>query len=350
VNVEATSDLPDQLPWEALHQAGHQFVTLDNRWPVGRMAGRVVGQDRVIQRQVDGEVRLLAVLAAVDASGRDQWLALKEVLTETQLTWSLTVLVSEKDLLDEIQGLQDGRIRAEMLRDREHLLGTIERVKPNLVHFFCHGTAGGTAADGSMAAPTLLFCTAADRIVEQSSVVIEAKDLSRHPGLQQSLWLMTLNCCDSSAARGVPSLARSLVNEKLPAVLGMRERIVPQNAHLFCRPFYRSVLRQIMAVAEHGGAPADIEWIRALWEPRRELAQLAAAQARGWTIPVMYVRPEPFQLRQPPAHLAEGERKELEARLQKLKEYRDTMGRDISPRMLAELEEEIRRIGQLLYA
>src|SRR5262249_49068673 len=104
-------DLPDEeveeLPWEALRAATPPtFLTLDARWPVGRISG---DYDRDIRPPFEEPVRVLVVLAALGVSGLPQ---LRELLAAfdnaTNVKWKMTVLTKDEDVLNAINNRPAG--------------------------------------------------------------------------------------------------------------------------------------------------------------------------------------------------------------------------------------------------
>ena len=53
----------ESLPWEALYEAGHSFLTITDRWPIGRMPVSMKRDDMAI-RTIWPKLRIVAVIAA----------------------------------------------------------------------------------------------------------------------------------------------------------------------------------------------------------------------------------------------------------------------------------------------
>ncbi|WP_165065749.1 CHAT domain-containing protein [Paludisphaera rhizosphaerae] len=344
--VHMNDEVVEDLPWEAL-RAGNPptFLGLDSRWPVGRMTG-MEGGDTTIRAALESQLRVLVVLAAKGVSGRSQLEELRAAFdpARAHLDWRITVLTKDDDDLTAVaEWARDGApVVAERFDSRQQLFDVLVRDKPHLAHFFCHGTAGGGT---SQAGPTLLFATALDELIDRpESVPVVIGDLIAQPALLDSLWLLVLNCCESALPRGLPSLARSLVQKHLvPAVVGMREKVPPTNAHVFCRPFYREILQIIAAVQD--GSLSEVEWVGALVGTRRELVntlRVDPADLREWTVPVIYVRPEAFVLQPVPND------EELLEELDYLIKFRASLGATAPPSKLARIDARIRELKALL--
>ena len=122
-----------------------------------------------------------------------------------------------------------------------------------------------------------------------------------------------LNCCESAAAGprdNLQSLALMLVRDAaLPAVVGMREPVSSIDASTFTRAFYSALLAEVDG-RRAGTVPADepLNWARYAVRARTTLLDRyqmprteAAESTREWTLPVVYLRPDPFVVTVPPA-------------------------------------------------
>jgi hypothetical protein len=316
IYLHLVSDKAEELPWETLfdNQHGQAFLALHKEWPVGRIIGTAT-PGQVLQGVPDPSIRLLAVLAAADkVSATPQWNALKAAVDTAIKQWKadvkIRVLVCDAALKTAIDGLNDPDIEAVPLADKQTLFDAVADFLPHLIHFFCHGAK---AADGTtrleLATPSDFKAGRTRGSIEVE--VQEFKDEIAH--VHDNLWLITLNCClGASASKDTRSLARLLVADGVPAVLGMREAIKDRDAHEFCGPFYRGVFRAIRPCWTAGSSGVEVEWAHALRGGRRSLIEKnggkkkSGAECKEWTLPVLYVRPEPFKLLPPPAAAAPG--------------------------------------------
>ena len=227
-----------------------------------------------------------------------------------------------------------------MLTDTPALLAAIRHVDPHILHLFCHGTGG--------AAPMLQLATRRDHAVGLgSSIVLEPLQLR---GIGHAAWVATLNCCEGgSDADGARSLASLLISAGYPATVGMREPVASAHAAVFARGFYTSLLRQIderLVPGEEG----ELELAAALVDPRRALRDLhrddaAAEHHREWTLPVLYVRPDPLRIARveaDPAHSA-TERKRLTDFLDTLLRYSAQMPADTPQAVRDQVDAEVRK-------
>jgi hypothetical protein len=97
-------------------------------------------------------------------------------------------------------------------------------------------------------------------------------------------------------------MAHSLVASGIPAAIGSLEPIDAADAHDFSTYFYPTIfsnLRKILA-DNPDGKSSELEWAEALRSPRTGLCERHnndPGNYRQWTLPVLYVRPEPFYVK-----------------------------------------------------
>jgi hypothetical protein len=301
----------DQLPWEAFRFGTSEFVALNKRWPIVRLRETTESAPRDVY-EFAAPIRILAVLSA-PGTGTDrrapaapQWASLRLAIEQHRLGPSatpveLTLLTCEEDLRDAIRTANLQGVTAELIADKEDLIAKIRAVRPQILHFFCHGT--------SEEIPHLQIGTHLDWQAQQDpSIALESEELRQRADPDQNVWLVTLNCCESAMrAKDARSLANSLVAQGFPAALGMREVIDVQTAHQVCSLFYPAALQLIDAAQE--GSVVEIEWAAALYEARTGLVNLccaglvpqaAAKSSKSWTIPVLYTRREPIRIKRIP--------------------------------------------------
>jgi hypothetical protein len=126
-------------------------------------------------------------------------------------------------------------------------------------------------------------------------------------------WLLVLNCCESAAAGpkdNLQSLALMLVRDAaLPAVVGMREPVSSTDASTFTKAFYTALLAEVDG-RRAGTVAADepLNWARyavcartTLLDQHQMPRTEAAESTREWTLPVVYLRPDPFVVTVPAA-------------------------------------------------
>jgi len=358
----------EALPWEILYEDQASFLALSSRQPIARITGTRDGGTE-IYRTFTRTCRILAVMSAAQVTAEPEWDALYGALAGVGFEPRLRVLVGEPDLHAKITALQAQDPRIEAVEfvppDANRLIDQIKRFNPHILHFFCHGHAGDR--------PHLRIALNTDWItgMPDGSLSVESSEFLPLQTMASETWIMVLNCCKTSAGgpSEVRSLALSLINQgpHIPAVVGMREAVAAGDAHLFTGSFYGAIAARIDQFL--GGAElAETDWVGVLDAPRKLLAKQyggnrlvaeAAADAKQWTLPVMYIRPEPFVLRRgvdaapetpasPVARLTPEQRLSLEAQLTA---FRKAMRLAASePALLAEIYVEVRAIELQLEA
>lgn len=302
----------EQLPWEALHAAAAGFIATDSRWPIARVV-KAPAADNPVASFVP-PLRLLTVLGASGSdagtrlSASQEWAELLDAVVGSGLNILLRVLVCEEQLKDGIDALGLEWVSAGFLVDDRGMFDEIDRFKPQLLHFFCHGSADPT--------PRLQIGSRLDwELKRPGSIIIESGQL-RRADPDQAIWLVTLNCCESAqqaatgASHSLP-MASALVVAKFPAVVGMREPVEKTLAHTFCGLFYESLFDEMRTrfKAAQDSAEREFHWACGLHAARQAICRKlqpglavsdTAPDRKEWTIPVVYTRLEPFRLRLEP--------------------------------------------------
>jgi hypothetical protein len=330
---------------------------------------------------IEPPIRILAVLSAAGVDAREEWRALHSALMKERkgpdIDWQLQVLVCQDELLKEVQGLGDRRIQVEYV-DKAQLEDAFGYFKPNIVHFFCHGSLTPS--------PHLELATRADYAVGKQVGSIRLDDaelalLTASDGGMDHCWLITLNCCmgaapsTESGTEHANSLAFSLVRKGFPAVIGMREPITSEDAKVHCGSLYCAVLDEIARCMVSGRRSTVVHWANALIRPRQDLVAhhqgeetrlRAAANSKEWTLPVLYVRSGEFRLRGRATNpgLNKYQRQSLQAQITILQQARQVLipadysrdatagAREVSEQqdeILRRLDEKIEELYEALY-
>lgn len=290
----------ERLRWEALWDDNEEFLALDPRWPIARIADSEIDFQLPVQ-VFTPPLRVLAVMSALGLPAKPEWEKLYAAVDGARqqgLEVELSVLVGEEDLLAAIRkDIQDRTVtgvRVDAVRNSVEIGTAVDSFKPHILHFFCHGSA-------NFGKPQLELATIADRDLGTSSVVLGIKQLTGFPALRD-VWLVTLNCCEGGkAASDLHSMAHRLVAAGVPAAVGMLEPIDAGDAHAFCGAFYTAALRTVRRFLQDTpeGGTGEIEWAEALHPPRFLLSGSGPGPVNSpeWTLPVLYVRPERFQVK-----------------------------------------------------
>lgn len=293
----------EQLYWEALYDDTQgAFLALDLRWPIGRIADALATQPAPPFYKFEGVLRLAVVLSALDVPAAAEWENLRQALDAARtagLPIETLLLVGEETLHDAVQtAIANGEltgVRVSLIEaTADQLEGALDTFKPHLLHFFCHG-----AVDHGVS--RLEVATALDWAAgaEVASLVLPVEQLIALPAMRQT-WLVVLNCCEGGAATAqLHSMAHTLVARGAPAAIGMLEPIAAADAHRFCAGFYPALFREItQALTQATSAqPAPIEWSMSLRAARIQIFNgVDPKSERTWALPVLYARPELFQI------------------------------------------------------
>ncbi|HEX4952431.1 MAG TPA: CHAT domain-containing protein [Thermoanaerobaculia bacterium] len=286
------------LPWEALFDDQVGFLALVDQVRLGRAVMKTGAPP--VERRLDQSLRVLAVLAAAggdtQATAEAEWKGLTQGLKAAKLPWRLQILGSDEVVKEKVEAAADPAVKFEFLASRESIRNAVESFKPHVLHFFCHGF--------NEPSPILELATRSDQELAKprGSVALEEADFSELRQACPEVWLVVLNCCLGAAAGGQSQpLARLLVRQGYPAVVGMQEPIDRRDAHCFAAVFYEGLARYLRKAIK-SPPPVPIDWPLLMVEPRKRLCRqhrptLSQAHlTKPWTLPVLYVSREPFQL------------------------------------------------------
>jgi len=298
-------EAPDALGirWEALWEPSKQFLALQERWPIGR----VTESDRRSVRSYEPPLRILAVMSGVGLSARQEWDALYRavrVAREKGLLVHVTLVLGEEELAEELSALAEETPKwlDVVLMESE---ASIDRLRqdpfPHIVHFFCHGSV--RHGEGS-----LEFATIADwDEVEgrrRNSVSVSLSRLQTFINRREP-WLVVLNCCETAVetpgeSDETQSLAREVVVAGAAAAIGWRQTISPADAHALTDTVYERLLGELAAtlVPAQPGSTVELELTSAAYVARDRLRMAHAndLEAMRWTLPVLFVTPEPLSV------------------------------------------------------
>jgi hypothetical protein len=289
----------EAIPWETLF-GNETFLALDKRWPIGRLS--TAGPGPAVPPRFGGALRVMAVLAAAGLDATRQWEELRDTLAALPFEVQVHLLVAQDDLLATALATSQGKlaVTADYVPPGRELPARITAFRPNILHFFCHGGVQEGAAFLDIATRS----TVGD---DRGGVQLELTDFPVVT-VTSDLWLIVLNACQGALpTSGTASLVSALAARGVPAVSGMREAVTEDDAHAFCRGFYRALVPMLSPLADSSG-PVTVDWCDALHEARLEICGLhkgnspwstAARLIREWTLPVMYVQPAPFTIHPP---------------------------------------------------
>jgi hypothetical protein len=304
------SPASENLPWEALwHQ--DRFIALEPNWPIARLPPTSRQRDRT--PWIEPEITILLVLAAAWGAGPEgvsavgEWEAIWRQLQAAPSPGRLRVhvLTCQMEILEQIELVEEGdvRVTGELLASAQTFHQAVSILAPNIVHFFCHGDARDSE-------PQLNLATMSDYDAENAVGriflgIAELGPLARN----ESLWLITLNCCQGARATGgVHSLAAKLAEQGVPAVVAMRESVDFRKAHTFAGEYYRALISSLTDLLPSAQAANDGEsvtipeqvWLDSMYLPRVLLAGQERHQDPAWTLPVVYMHRGELKLRARP--------------------------------------------------
>jgi hypothetical protein len=337
--IFVASDVLDAeaLPFEVLYHPTGEFLGLDPRWPIARMVGRQKG---AITRFLRLPLRMAAILSAADRDAIPEWESLRSAVLASKLPVALTVYFGRDDLGRHIHDQGDAWVALERVpASPEALMTALGQLRPQLLHIFSHGSA---QYEGSY----LEIATRNTFALNDPPIYLTAQDLAR---LRDLVWLITLNACEGAApVAQLHSVAYAVVENGVPATIGMREEIDVLDASCFCRVFYEAALGYLATVATPG-ARVEPDWSESLRLARTALCPksgpipLVASSYKPWTLPVLYRRAEDLvvQVAIPGLAITDDEQERIFAEIDNLQRLRDGMAAGTPPAVLAAVDAAI---------
>jgi CHAT domain-containing protein len=286
------------LVWEALWTEKESFLALRPQWPIARVVDSPLDEARVYQ----APLRILAVMSALGISAREEWVGLRAAVEQANagaLPVHLTVVVGERDLLQELQLLEadpqvnKGHWLTVAALENERTITTCLAQRPHIVHFFCHGNPD--AGTGRISFATMKDRANRERATESVNLNLDQLILLVD---NRRIWLVTLNCCSGAEARGpTQPLAQYLVEAGVGAALGWRTPVAPVDAHILSKTIYGSLLDEIQRRfdATHEREIVTLELATMGYRLREGLREEHAGMPH-WTLPVLYVANRPLAI------------------------------------------------------
>jgi hypothetical protein len=302
------------LPWEALRLNDGNFHSLASNGHIARLGKRVADPAVSWDRWIEPSLRVLVILAAApgrkgeapaDATG--EWARLWPVLNALGPKVRVYVLVCQSALASKINSLRDPRIQCEVLVSNQvkGIHRIVSQFAPNIIHFFCHGAASGQAR------LELANLSDYDLNASEGSIRLPSADLAAI-GQHESVWLLTLNCCKGAHAPGMgaKSIAGTIADNGVPAVVAMRDDVNYNDAHIFSGAFYQGLVEALtpyLPTEIEASEGRDIEipatvWVEAMHPSRAALSggKRVPETWAEWTLPVVYVQEGPMRLKARP--------------------------------------------------
>lgn len=284
-----SESLAHAFPWEALHdQQG--FAALHRQLPFARL---VKSKKAPTQAAFDGRLRLVAVIGAVGEPSGPEWTALQGALAAWNGGVDALVLVDSLALVGTVTTAALPGVTAELTPQfPDELVLRIGQHLPHVVHIFCHGNPDGGGQ---------LEIAHTQTALGVKPLTIGAGELA--PALA-SAWLVTLNACGSGGAAesGSSSFACTLVEQGVPCVVGMRQRIGADVANAFTGAFLSGALAEFDRAWTSGAETWTPQFGPALTSARSRivatigLSQVNAGEKKAWTLPIMCVAANPLRI------------------------------------------------------
>jgi hypothetical protein len=297
----------DGLPWEALCDPDGNFLGLDRRWPIGRIASKV---RPIAVRGFTSPLRVVAVLSAAMASGVPQLQALLAALSTSAVAVNLHVISGEEAVID--AAIRSGVTAEAIAPNAPELARQITAANPNILHVLCHG--GATAGIS-----TLNFATAADfDAVVDGSIRLTVADMASALA-QVDPWLAVLIAYDGSGVTDSP-LVHELVSTGIPVAIGTRRPVDVASSDRFCAALYPELFGLLERALASGGPQSGaqrINWVDALTAPRILVAGLA--DGASWTEWVLYTQEAPFEVFVPSPQLSVTDQASLRSQIDVLR-------------------------------
>jgi hypothetical protein len=329
----------EALPFEVLYHPSESFLGLDPRFPIARLVGQQTG---TISRFVKLPIRLAAVLAAADRDAIPEWESLRAAIVSSKLPVDVTLFAARDDLAAHVTAQTDPWVTLERVpAGAEEMMEALTKLRPQFLHVFSHGSA---QYQGYLEIATRNTVALGD-----PPFYLTAKELSR---LRDLVWLITLNACEGAApAADLHSVAYAVVNDGVPATIGMREVIDSADASCFCGAFYASALGWLAAELVPG-ARVKPDWGEAVRLARAALCArnpgptpIVASARKPWTLPVLYRRIEDFVVQVAIPGLAIGDKQEqVFNEMEKLQQFKDGLPGDTPAAVVKMLENEIAQV------
>lgn len=282
-----------QIRWETLRDDNGRFVALDGRCPIGRVTRRLSSTHTAAQ-VFQPPLRLLAFVSGTQLDMQAEWDALAAAIDQAHadgLPVAAIVHIGESTLRDaaaagctaghhpaiEVLAMPDSAAKLEQ---------QIQRVRPHLLHFFCHGKGG-------IGSSFVQLATAQDHALGRTgSIELDAEQLASIAALREA-WLVVLNCCEGAQADAeIESMAETIVKTSGARAIGMLEPVASGEASVFSGTLYPEVFRVLEGVLRMapGSPPQIVDFTPALSVPRRALQTINPPLHPGarWTLPVLY--------------------------------------------------------------
>ena len=155
---------------------------------------------------------------------------------------------------------------------REKIQETLLHKRYHIIHFIGHGKADGEPGlflEAEPGKPPEISATDFAVLVGKTTVDTN----------QSTVNLVVLNACETASDGSIQSISKAVLDQGVPAVVGMQIKVLDEAAVDFGREFYG---------AWAAGQPIE----SALAYARRLMTSISRGSASDWSIPVLYMGPE----------------------------------------------------------
>jgi len=295
IYINATSIPAQGVRWESLWRGGQTgFVSLSPRSSVARIAGTDTARNPATFSQ---PLRILAVISARERPGQPEWNELLNAVQGAQqagLSVQVHVVTGDAALYTALSTAPavNWLTFAPVPDTIDGLTLEIEKFKPHILHFFCHGQVDAGNA----------YLEIEGNVQE---LQLSIGKLTQVSGLE-NVWLVVLNSCLGGASlQGYPSMAYRIVSEgKVPFAIGATENVDVRDANRFTRAFYQRLLFSFGESVKAAAANdvLTLEWRQAL-NAARDAINAANANtpetSTEWILPILYEHRTRLQLIMP---------------------------------------------------
>ncbi|WP_298241138.1 CHAT domain-containing protein [uncultured Bradyrhizobium sp.] len=327
IYINAWSIPAQGIRWESLWAGDPaRFVSLSQTSSVARIAGTDTARNPA---RFKPPLRILAVISAEGRPAGPEWDELRQAIEFAQPTGlpiQVHVVTGDAALYAALQAAPavNWLTYAAVPDTVDALSLEIEKFKPHVLHFFCHGQVDAGNA----------YLEIQGNVEE---LQLSIRELTQVTGLED-VWLVVLNSCLGGASlEGSPSMAYRIVSDgKVPFAIGATENVDVRDANRFTRAFYKRLLFSFGESIKAAGANdvLTLEWRQALYAAREAINkanQDTPETCTEWILPVLFEHRTRLQLIMPQPQAAGAISPELAAlRLKMAKELLAALPPDTS--------------------
>jgi hypothetical protein len=292
-----SSPAGEAIRWEVIRTAGAEHMVLNGARRLFRVPFDPAIPD-LGTRYLPDRLRFVGCLSPAQIDSTEEFnglVAAAAAARKEGLRIDLTLYVGQRSLLQQGQNLAPEVDCQPMPDSTLELQDTLKRLRPHILHFFCHGRAEDP--------PSLQFATLADqRANRQDGSVPFSVDRLVDAHVLDQTWTVVFNCCDGGRpGQALNSMAYRVVTEAgIPAAIGMGSPLPAGAAPLFSGAFYKSFFVMLARLASTlAGLPVEVDFGEPIAEARRalhEAIQASEVPFACWSLPIIYLHRRPFHI------------------------------------------------------